>query len=108
MNAIAEELDALSALASRINRLPGPNSHAPGNWFHERDEIARSLARVVGRIRKELGLKDSGPLSFSAGQRDSGVTSVRQARAGDGRQIPVERRGRVPTRRELEAARTAL
>lgn len=108
MNAIADELDGLSALASRINRLPGPNSHAPGNWFHERDEIARSLARAVGRIRKDLGLKDSGPTSFCAGHVDTGVSSVRQARAGNGRPIPVERRGRIPTRRELEAARTAL
>lgn len=90
VNAIADELDALSKLATRINLLPGPNSHAPGNWYHERDEIGRALARAVGRLRKELGIRTP-TLSFTTPASDSGVRFTRQARVGS-RDIPVERR----------------
>ncbi len=65
MSAIADELDALALLATRVNRLPGPNSHTPGNWYHERDEIARAMARSVGRLRKELGIRGPAVTSFS-------------------------------------------
>jgi hypothetical protein len=91
VSAIADELVVLAQLATRINRLPGPNSHTPGNWYHERDEIARALARSVGRLRKELGMRD-GVTSFCAEQVDTRITFTRQARVGSGRQIPVERR----------------
>jgi len=77
VNAVAEELAGLSALATRINLLPGPNRCVPGVWYHERDEIARALARAIGRIRKELGLRDAGVTSFTSPTSDSGVASVR-------------------------------
>jgi hypothetical protein len=110
VNTLADELTALAALATRINRLSGPNSHAPGNWYHERDEIARALARSVGRLRQALGIRDCGITSFAAaGSADSGVASVRQARGTfPTRAIPVERRGKMPTRHQLEAALRAL
>ncbi|MGH6875948.1 MAG: hypothetical protein ACREHV_01080 [Rhizomicrobium sp.] len=109
MTAIADELDGLAALATRINLLPGPNRCRPEVWYHERDEIARAMARAIGRLRKQLGLKDSGPTSFAAiGSSDSGVTSVRQARGTSDRPIPVIRRGRAPSRQQLLAARAAL
>ena len=92
MSAIADELDLLSLLATRVNRLPGPSSHAPGNWYHERDEIGRAMARSVGRLRRALGISAPVVTSFAARLSDSGVTSVRQARVGSGRAIPVERR----------------
>lgn len=87
---IADELEALARLATRINLLPGPNRHVPGNWYEERDDIARAMARSVGRLRKELGI--AAPVrAFTAPITDSGVRTVRQARVGR-RDIPVERR----------------
>lgn len=100
VNAIAAELDVLTELATKLNRLPGVSRRNPEAWHLARDEIARSIARAVGRLRKELGIRETAT-SFAAKVRDEGLSVVRLG----GRAIPVERRGVPGTKTALQAAR---
>lgn len=106
MSEIAAALDGLMAIATKLNYTPGPHRRITAEtWLAERGDMAREIARTVGRLRKELGI--AAPTSFAALQADTGLSHVRQR----GRAIPVERRSiesRVVTRSALLAARDAL
>jgi hypothetical protein len=90
VNAIRTELRALMAFAGRLNHTSGPSRRITAEtWLAARDEIARGIARSVGRLSKELGVVgDDRERAFRARQADTGVTVIR----GGGRSIPVERR----------------
>ncbi len=75
-------------LATTLNRVRGPDHRVTtDNWLSAREEIARGIARCVGRLRKELGIRDT-PYAFCAEHRDHGTAAVRL----NGRVIPIERR----------------
>ena len=84
---VAAELERICEFATTLNRLPGVSRHNPDAWFMAREEVARGIARSVGRIRKELGVAEP-PRVFSSRQVDAGHTAIRH----NGRSIPVERR----------------
>ena len=84
---IQTELAELAELATALSRLPPPSRRNPEAWHIGRDAIAREIARSVGRLRQELGIRaDDGP-ALRAEQRDCGATHV----TAGGRAIPVER-----------------
>lgn len=86
---VADELAGLLELATALNRLPGVSRTNPEHWHIAREEIARGIARRVGKIRKALGIAEpTAPLSFCARQVDEG----RQFVQNSGRRIPIERR----------------
>jgi hypothetical protein len=103
----ASTLEAeLNALARMIDRLAPTHASNPERWHAEKSKLrakVRGLLEACG-----FRLQAASPRSFGSPASDSGAATVRQARVGGGRDIPVERRGRVPSARDLKAARAAL
>lgn len=87
-----------------IGQLSPPLSHLPGLFLDQK----QALDEFVLSLMRRGGYAVATPRSFTTPATDSGVRFVRQARGTSYRQIPVERRGRVPRRDELAAARAAL
>jgi hypothetical protein len=89
--AIEAELDELAQLATTLNRLPPPSRRDPEAWHIGRDLVARSIARSVGRLRRELGIRVAPPERAPEHQTlRRGVSGI----VAGGRKIPVVQRRR--------------
>ena len=78
----------LNTLRSMIGQLSPPLAHRPALFLEQKD----ALDDFVLSLMRRAGFTVKSPLSFTSPTRDSGVRFTRQARAGNGRLIPVERR----------------